>query len=261
MWTFYELICRRTKLCNWNYRYKKFYPAENNAWGEFQAHRRVLGIVCLAQCNNPEELTTLYKLYEGIKSQYGNTIYDARLIVFGLDPDQAGSHAGTPDVARKNGTVIPESEASSHNINSLNDHSSNTGTNEQSTTLEQEVTSLVTTITEQSSSSAKPNGEAKTVTNDLNENSVSKAETGTKTSPSQANLLKPPTTDTVSKDAAKMRQDGGDLSVNSETPRGERSSSMISQSSDSSSGSSFSRDAPPYVMFFPDSDDCPKLDG
>ena len=30
-------------------RYRRWYPAENNDWGEFQSHRRVLGLITLGK--------------------------------------------------------------------------------------------------------------------------------------------------------------------------------------------------------------------
>ncbi|KAF0306108.1 Trafficking protein particle complex subunit 9 [Amphibalanus amphitrite] len=33
-------------------RYRRWYPAENNDWGEFQSHRRVLGLITLESCDD-----------------------------------------------------------------------------------------------------------------------------------------------------------------------------------------------------------------
>ena len=72
-------------------RYDRNYTVENNEWGDFQAHRKVLGLVCFAKCNNKNEISELRKLYEELKQQYNGTVFDSRLVIFGLEspPGQA----------------------------------------------------------------------------------------------------------------------------------------------------------------------------
>ena len=63
-------------------RYTDRYPTENNAWGEFQAHRRVLGVVTVGACRNQIELSELCRLHEASRGKYSSTVYDSRCIVF-----------------------------------------------------------------------------------------------------------------------------------------------------------------------------------
>ncbi|KAL8584214.1 hypothetical protein ACOMHN_034900 [Nucella lapillus] len=76
-------------------RYKRGYPRENNDWGDFQAHRKVLGLVALGRCVDHHEFADLFENYKKVKEDYSSTIINSRLIIFGmntdgspLDPDQ-----------------------------------------------------------------------------------------------------------------------------------------------------------------------------
>ncbi|KAK6167354.1 hypothetical protein SNE40_021403 [Patella caerulea] len=71
-------------------RYKRGYPKENNAWGDYQTHRKVLGLVSIGRCSSVKEFEDLFEDYKKIKDEYANTIYNSRLIVFGMNTD------GTP---------------------------------------------------------------------------------------------------------------------------------------------------------------------
>lgn len=64
-------------------RYKRVYTIDNNAWGNFQAHRRVLGLVSISKCENENDVTELCRLHEDLKEQYEGTLLDSRLILFG----------------------------------------------------------------------------------------------------------------------------------------------------------------------------------
>ncbi|ESO85285.1 hypothetical protein LOTGIDRAFT_130513 [Lottia gigantea] len=71
-------------------RYKRTYPVENNTWGDFQTHRKVLGLVSIGKCSTSAEFEALFEDYKKMKENYANTIYNSRLIVFGMNTD------GTP---------------------------------------------------------------------------------------------------------------------------------------------------------------------
>ena len=103
-------------------RYKKFYLPASSEWGEFQAHRKVLGLISLAQCDKVEELPDLYKLYDGVKEQYGSTLFDSRLVIFGIDPKKGGSKTSTPDLTRKGIGVmsLPKDEQKVNGTDSKN---------------------------------------------------------------------------------------------------------------------------------------------
>ncbi|CAH1773233.1 unnamed protein product [Owenia fusiformis] len=68
-------------------RYKKAYPPDNNDWGDFQAHRKVLGLICVGYCTSESELEYLYTMYDRTQKQYESTLFDHRLMVFGLGKD------------------------------------------------------------------------------------------------------------------------------------------------------------------------------
>lgn len=71
-------------------RYKQDYPKENNEWGDFQAHRKVLGLISVGECSTVEEFEELFDSYKCVKEEYANTLYNSRLIVLGMNRD------GTP---------------------------------------------------------------------------------------------------------------------------------------------------------------------
>ncbi|XP_069588054.1 trafficking protein particle complex subunit 9 [Ranitomeya imitator] len=65
-------------------RYRHQYPVENNDWGDFQTHRKVVGLICVAECGLLNELSPILRKYEQNKEVYSSTLYDSRLFVFGL---------------------------------------------------------------------------------------------------------------------------------------------------------------------------------
>ncbi|XP_071451117.1 protein brunelleschi [Hetaerina americana] len=81
-------------------RYVTDYPVENNDWGDFQTHRRVLGLVSVGKCDSQQELNELCRVHESLKVKYASTLFDSRCVVFGLYPD------GTPVISQAN-TVTP----------------------------------------------------------------------------------------------------------------------------------------------------------
>lgn len=77
-------------------RYLRGYPGENNDWGDFQTHRKALGLISVGQCNSQEEFNELCRIHESLKVGYAFTLYDSRCILFGLNPDGTlyeGSHS------------------------------------------------------------------------------------------------------------------------------------------------------------------------
>jgi len=65
-------------------RYTDRYPTENNEWGEFQAHRRVLGVITVGACSSQIELAELCRFHETSKTKYSSTVFDTRCVVFCL---------------------------------------------------------------------------------------------------------------------------------------------------------------------------------
>ncbi|KAM7351155.1 trafficking protein particle complex subunit brun [Cochliomyia hominivorax] len=64
-------------------RYIHDYPVENNDWGDFQTHRRLLGLVTIGKFDSQQELNELCRQHESLKVRYGSTLYDSRAIFFG----------------------------------------------------------------------------------------------------------------------------------------------------------------------------------
>ncbi|CAG0883588.1 unnamed protein product [Darwinula stevensoni] len=83
---------------NIRFRYKKVYPVENNDWGDFQSHRRLLGLISLGKCTNQGELNEICRQHESLKTRYNVTLYDSRCIIFGVRED--GTICSSPEPGR-----------------------------------------------------------------------------------------------------------------------------------------------------------------
>ncbi|XP_053322136.1 trafficking protein particle complex subunit 9 [Spea bombifrons] len=70
-------------------RYRHHYPVENNEWGDFQTHRKVVGLICVAECASPRDLPLVFLKFDQNKEAYSSTLYDSRLLVFGLQEEFA----------------------------------------------------------------------------------------------------------------------------------------------------------------------------
>ncbi|XP_069105894.1 trafficking protein particle complex subunit 9-like [Argopecten irradians] len=68
-------------------RYKRSYSKENNEWGDFQAHRKVLGLVSIGQCSDQDQFEELFSSYRKVKEEYATTLFNSRLFVFGMNTD------------------------------------------------------------------------------------------------------------------------------------------------------------------------------
>ena len=84
-------------------RYTDRYPTENNEWGEFQAHRRVLGVITVGACSSQIELAELCRLHETSKTKYSSTVFDTRCVVFCLPGRTSESSDSEKEV---NGDVV-----------------------------------------------------------------------------------------------------------------------------------------------------------
>ncbi|XP_011499919.1 PREDICTED: protein brunelleschi isoform X2 [Ceratosolen solmsi marchali] len=69
-------------------RFIKDHPVENNDWGDFQTHRRLLGLITFGKYENQIELNELCRLHETLKVKYVQTLYDSRAILFGPIPSE-----------------------------------------------------------------------------------------------------------------------------------------------------------------------------
>lgn len=70
-------------------RYRHHYLPENNDWGDFQTHRKVVGLVAITTCNSNKEWPQTAERFHGQKEVYSSTLYDSRLLVFGLQGEIA----------------------------------------------------------------------------------------------------------------------------------------------------------------------------
>lgn len=69
-------------------RFVKDHPVENNDWGDFQTHRRLLGLITFGKYENQIEFRELCRLHESLKVKYTanamlNTLYDSRAVFLG----------------------------------------------------------------------------------------------------------------------------------------------------------------------------------
>ncbi|MPC20390.1 Protein brunelleschi [Portunus trituberculatus] len=108
--------------------YRRDYPIENNDWGDFQTHRRVLGIITIGQVGSQSDLNDICKQHESLKVKYSSTLYDSRCIILGLNPDgtmyEAASQgpsrstspdpSGTPDPGGAPQTPVPAINGHAH---------------------------------------------------------------------------------------------------------------------------------------------------
>ena len=65
-------------------RYKRLVHLENNDWGDFQAHRKVAGLICMGKASTEIELSTVYSNFDTMKQTYRYTLFDSRCFVFGM---------------------------------------------------------------------------------------------------------------------------------------------------------------------------------
>ncbi|XP_036293388.1 trafficking protein particle complex subunit 9 isoform X2 [Pipistrellus kuhlii] len=70
-------------------RYRHHYPPENNEWGDFQTHRKAVGLVTITDCRAAQDWPRTLEKFQVQKEIYGSTLYDSRLFVFGLQGEVA----------------------------------------------------------------------------------------------------------------------------------------------------------------------------
>lgn len=63
-------------------RYVLDYPVENNEWGDFQTHRRLLGLITVGKFDSQTELNEMCRVHESLKVKYTNTLFDSRCVLF-----------------------------------------------------------------------------------------------------------------------------------------------------------------------------------
>lgn len=63
-------------------RFVRDHAVENNEWGDFQTHRRLLGLITVGKFESQGELNELCRVHESLKVKYTSTLYDTRSILF-----------------------------------------------------------------------------------------------------------------------------------------------------------------------------------
>lgn len=66
-------------------RYVRDHHIENNDWGDFQTHRRLLGLITVGAFETQPELGELCRVHESLKVKYNASLFDSRCLAFGPD--------------------------------------------------------------------------------------------------------------------------------------------------------------------------------
>ncbi|CAD7000073.1 unnamed protein product [Ceratitis capitata] len=101
-------------------RYIHDHPVENNDWGDFQTHRRLLGLVTIGKFENQTELNELCRQHESLKVRYSGTLYDSRAIFFG--PTSANTTDNVNSAGGDQQHVDSRNNSSNINSNSVGIH-------------------------------------------------------------------------------------------------------------------------------------------
>ncbi|CRK86346.1 CLUMA_CG000135, isoform A [Clunio marinus] len=73
-------------------RYVREHAVENNEWGDFQTHRRLLGLITVGKFESQGELNELCRVHESLKVKYTSTLYDTRSILFAPSTNENDSN-------------------------------------------------------------------------------------------------------------------------------------------------------------------------
>ncbi|XP_029835060.2 protein brunelleschi isoform X1 [Ixodes scapularis] len=95
-------------------RYVRSYPVEASDWGDFQAHRRVLGLLTIGQCKDQAGLEEVCRLHSALQEQY-KTAIDSRCLVFGLDSLADGTEEPPPSNSAEESCPADEASPTSPN--------------------------------------------------------------------------------------------------------------------------------------------------
>lgn len=87
-------------------RYVPDYPVENNDWGDFQTHRRLLGLITIGKFDSQQELNELCRLHETLKVRYVSTLYDSRAIFFGPTEQDEIAESLSNDPSNRNSDTV-----------------------------------------------------------------------------------------------------------------------------------------------------------
>lgn len=142
-------------------RYVREHPVENNDWGDFQTHRRLLGLITIGKYDSQQELNEICRVHESLKVKYTSTLYDSRCILIrpSSDPDspleQETSTSSTSSTTTS-GADPPGSEGPSKDISP--DEAPPQTAPVASATHEQKVAQLLDTLRHSSPVPSVPSG-------------------------------------------------------------------------------------------------------
>lgn len=102
-------------------RYVRDHPVENNDWGDFQTHRRLLGLITVGKFDNQIELNELCRVHESLKVKYTNTLFDSRCILFGPNDLDETNHENDEN-NEKNYNTNTKSSSSSMSSYKITEH-------------------------------------------------------------------------------------------------------------------------------------------
>ncbi|KAM8715640.1 hypothetical protein ACLKA7_002655 [Drosophila subpalustris] len=115
------------------FRFIHEHPVEHNDWGDFQTHRRLLGLITIGKFESQTELNELCRLHESLKVRYGSTLYESRAIFFGPDAPPSDPMTNHKDGVSAVGNAQPELQA-------INEHSPSTNARNKDGRLQDEYT-------------------------------------------------------------------------------------------------------------------------
>ncbi|KAF5285809.1 hypothetical protein FQA39_LY04270 [Lamprigera yunnana] len=99
-------------------RYVKEHPVENNDWGDFQTHRRLLGLISLGRYDSQQELNEICRVHESLKVKYTSTLFDSRCILFGVNDEREYPSDTSPEEESSSSTKVSTEENSEEIPNS-----------------------------------------------------------------------------------------------------------------------------------------------
>lgn len=115
-------------------RYVRDYPVENNEWGDFQTHRRLLGLITVGKFDTQTELNEMCRVHESLKVKYTNTLFDSRCVLFASSKqsnnDSAANAENEDPILLSTGDLTEKIDE--QHINSINE---NTQSNDESNAI------------------------------------------------------------------------------------------------------------------------------
>lgn len=97
----YELKITNNKILGFErtirIRFKQSYSIEENDWGDFQAHRKLIGLITVARSLNQNEIESIIELHKTIHDTYNNTLFDSRCFIIKTPETQNGTESTTID--------------------------------------------------------------------------------------------------------------------------------------------------------------------